>query len=478
MRRGVGVYKQTKRSYSERPPYFPPVIFEEYPFEDLRTDRGNEAYASFRQLLRLLGLDSGNFGKRRWDPFGLFISPGQTVLLKPNFVKHFSERHGVKGLITHGSIIRAVADYVYIALKGKGRIIIADGPMDDADFEKIAELTGLYEIKRFYAGMTGFNIEIYDLRQEMVIKKKGRIIQRTKLQGDPAGYTAIDLAEMSEFKRSALDYRSFKGAESDADIMYLHHNETKDEYLISNTFLRSDVVINIAKMKTHRRAGVTLSLKNLIGITGDRNWLPHFCNNGSGNHNEDYDSDVKNLDNKIFRIIKRPLAVLAKPLRDRLRQYVGVTRSTIENGNWYGNDIMWRTIIDLAHINDYADKRGVIKKERQRKSFAIIDGIVAGEGDGPLNPRPKACGLLIGGFNYLCVDAVTSRLMGFEPMKIPKFKRVSNEIWRRICGIDLRDIMCLSNVEYWNKALGDLKDGHLIFKPHYGWKRHIEVDGV
>src|SRR3989338_2128291 len=232
--------------------------------------------ASLRQVLILLGMDAENFGKKSWDPFGTFITPGQTVLLKPNFVKHFSERGGVKGLITHGSLIRVVIDYAYIALKGKGRIIIADGPMDDADFNKIVSLAGLYEIREFYKDKVNFDLEICDLRQEAVVKEGDEISQRFKLKGDPAGYKAVDLGKDSEFKKGNLDFKSFMGVECNPDIMLQHHNEAKNEYLIAGSFLNADVIINMPKMKTHKRAGVTLALKNMVGVTGDRNWLPHF----------------------------------------------------------------------------------------------------------------------------------------------------------------------------------------------------------
>ena len=45
---------------------------------------------------------------------------------------------------------------------------------------------------------------------------------------------------------------------------------------MSKTILGADLVINCLKMKTHKKAGVTLSMKNLIGINGDKNWLPHY----------------------------------------------------------------------------------------------------------------------------------------------------------------------------------------------------------
>ncbi|MDP2922083.1 MAG: DUF362 domain-containing protein [Candidatus Omnitrophota bacterium] len=458
----VGIYKQSKRYYSERPPYFPGAIFPEYPFADNRVDKDNEAYGSLRQMFLLLGLDKDNFGKRSWNPFGSFVFPGDTVLLKPNFMRHFNEKgHGVIGMITHGSIIRAAADYAYIALKGKGRIIIADGPMDDADFEKIARISGLYEIQGFYREKAGFNIEIYDLRQEKVVKRGEKITRRETLKGDPDGYRVVGLGSISAFKKDKLDHNTFRGAECKQEVMSLHHNEARDEYLISGTFLNADAVINIPKLKTHKRAGVTLSLKNLVGVTGDRNWLPHSSEPCGRSH-----AGKKCFKTAVVKALKDLIGMI-RPLRDSLRQFRGVTEATKQAGNWYGNDIMWRTIIDLSHIARYADKKGEIKNTAQRRSFVIVDGIAAGEKDGPTNPSPKPCGVLIAGFNELCVDIACARVMGFDPLKIPKFKNIDSCI---------KDIKCVSNIKEWDKNVADFKGRCLGFKPHYGWKGHIEAE--
>ncbi|MGH7873846.1 MAG: DUF362 domain-containing protein [Candidatus Binatia bacterium] len=50
--------------------------------------------------------------------------------------------------------------------------------------------------------------------------------------------------------------------------------------------------------------------------------------------------------------------------------------------------------------------------------FAIIDGIVGMEGNGPLQGEPKASGVLIFGGDLVAVDATAARLMMLEPSKI------------------------------------------------------------
>jgi uncharacterized protein (DUF362 family) len=472
----VGIYRQKKTNYSKKTPYNPPFIFEEYPFKkDTITDKGNEIYASLRELFKLMGMDLGNFGSAKWNPFGSFILPGEKVLIKPNFMRHFSGRPGgIKALITHGSLIRAVADYVYIALKGRGRIIIADGPMDDGDFEKIIKLSGLDKITEYYRRNANFELEIYDLRQEKVLRRDDEVVEKIRLKGDPAGYTKVDLDSSSEFKRGGIDCRSLSGPDLKPEILHLHHNKDKNEYLISNTLLEADVILNLPKMKTHKRAGVTLALKNMIGITGDRNWLPHRHTPCRSASSDTIKGAFFRLKKMAIGLLKTCLGALIIPVIDNLRQFIGVTGSCIRRGDWYGNDVIWRTILDVAYIVSYADKKGGLQDKKQRKIFVVVDGIIAGEGDGPVNPRPKPCGVLVAGFNDIAVDVVATRLMGFDPLKIPKFKKISKENLGKLCGFDFKKINCVSNIRDWDRPLEDIKGRCLAFKPHYGWKNNIE----
>lgn len=50
--------------------------------------------------------------------------------------------------------------------------------------------------------------------------------------------------------------------------------------------------------------------------------------------------------------------------------------------------------------------------------FAIVDGIVGMEGNGPIQGTPKACGALIFGDDPVAVDATCCRLMGLLPERI------------------------------------------------------------
>lgn len=53
------------------------------------------------------------------------------------------------------------------------------------------------------------------------------------------------------------------------------------------------------------------------------------------------------------------------------------------------------------------------------KQFAIVDGIVGMEGNGPIQGSPKNAGVLVAGSDVVAVDATCCRVMGIEPRKIP-----------------------------------------------------------
>ena len=53
-----------------------------------------------------------------------------------------------------------------------------------------------------------------------------------------------------------------------------------------------------------------------------------------------------------------------------------------------------------------------------RNDLIIVDGIVAMEGNGPLIGTPKQMGVILAGKNTLAVDAVCSRLMGYDPYQV------------------------------------------------------------
>src|SRR5262249_7084612 len=153
-----------------------------------------------RSCFRGAGLDLERYGTSDWNPLEQMIRPGETVLLKPNLVKecHPRDPAGWEYVLTHGSLVRAVADYVWKALDGKGKVIVDDAPQTDSSFAQIVKVLGLDSIRDFYRSQ-GLDLELLDLRQEEWTSRDGVIVRRRRLSGDPYGSVAFDLGERSEF---------------------------------------------------------------------------------------------------------------------------------------------------------------------------------------------------------------------------------------------------------------------------------------
>ncbi|HET7212232.1 MAG TPA: DUF362 domain-containing protein [Terriglobia bacterium] len=60
-----------------------------------------------------------------------------------------------------------------------------------------------------------------------------------------------------------------------------------------------------------------------------------------------------------------------------------------------------------------------------RPDFAIVDGIVGMEGNGPIQGTPKMAGVLVAGDDPVAVDATCARIMGLVPERIDYLKRAS-----------------------------------------------------
>jgi hypothetical protein len=141
---------------------------------------------------------------------------------------------------------------------------------------------------------------------------------------------------------------------------------------------------------------------------------------------------------------------------------------------WYGNDTLWRTLLDINRTVFYSDKEGNIRDTVQRRYFCLMDGIVGGERDGPISCDPITPGVLMAGHNPVAFDVVGSTLMGFDIDKIPLVKRAMEQpsalplfhgARASIRIIDGDERLCLC--EFARRR-------NLKFAPHPNWVGHVE----
>src|SRR5215469_349412 len=477
-------------AYPSVPPFHPrsevgDCIFPERGRED------NPAYLGVRECFRLAGLDPSNYGTPHWNPLADLIRAREVVLLKPNLVKeaHPRDPDGWRYVLTHGSIVRAVADYVWKALEGKGKIIVADAPQTDSSFTAITRLLGLDEIQRYYKNK-GLAFELIDLRKEQWTNRDGVIVQRQQLAGDPYGDVAFDLADSSEFANHRGAGRYY-GADYDSAEVNRHHSGGRHEYLLSDAAIRCDVFFNLPKLKTHKKAGVTLALKNLVGINSDKNWLPHHTEGDPARGGDEHPQPgaKHRLERRLVSMTHRaavafPVAgsyVMRKLRKPGLRVF-GDTEQVIRSGNWYGNDTVWRMCLDLNKLLAYGNPDGTLRDDRasdRKRHYVLVDGIIAGEGRGPIDPDPVCAGLLAFGTHAPSVDAACAFLMGFDPERIPIIANAFRCKNYSLASGGWRDVEITSTRRDWNGRIDAIADAETLhFKPHFGWTGHIERPAI
>ena len=486
----VVAWRGKATGYPRLAPFSPSEVYPEYIYGETSAE-ANPVYEAIRGCFHTARLDAANFGLTEWNPLAELIHPGESVLLKPNMVhqRHPRDPEGWRYVITHGSVIRAVADYVWKAVGTKGKIILADAPQTDASFSEMTRLLGLDAIRDFYLER-GLSFELIDLRQEEWITRGDVVVERRKLPPNPYGSVAFNLGKASEF----VDHPGaghYYGADYDASVVNHHHSGGRHEYLIAGCAIKCDVVFSLPKWKTHKKAGVTASLKNLVGVNADKNWLPHHTEGApvSGGDEAPNPGLKHRTERKVagaIRGLSHRVPVVG-PLVHQLARSVGKpifgdTESTIRSGNWFGNDTIWRMCLDLNKIVFYGNADGSLcdpQQKTRKRHFVLVDGIIAGQGRGPLNPDPVAAGVLLFGVHPPSVDAACAYLMGFDPDKIPILSRAFQCRSFALSAHGWRDIVMLSNEHAWNRPLVDIPSSDTFhFEPHFGWKGHIEQDSA
>jgi uncharacterized protein (DUF362 family) len=205
--------------------------------------------------------------------------------------------------VTHPAVVGALGELLIDM--GAGTLAVMDGLGDELNFQKWG-----------YAGMA-----------------------------KSLGAKLIDLCKPYQY----LDFKSFP-AGSNA-LIY-------DAYDLNATLGEFDAIISVAKMKCHSTTGVTLSLKNLIGLAPIRRYRRHEeDNNRSAFH------DTQAFDKRLPRVV-----------------------------------------IDLNRAVPV--------------DFALIDGVITAEGGaGPWDAGLSQIkpGLLVAGADPVAADAAATALMGFDP---------------------------------------------------------------
>ena len=167
------------------------------------------------------------------------------------------------------------------------------------------------------------------------------------------------------------------------------------EYLLNHSYEECDVFVSIAKMKEHATTGITLSMKNLFGITPCTIY-------GDGAGVDEPSAVPQGGRGSVFHAGMRAPSKIARPEKDpKSSRHAGYR--------------IPRAVADLVTVRPI--------------HLAIVDGIatMAG-GEGPWISRSVAVtpGLLMAGLNCVTTDAVGTAVMGYDPMAPKGIKPFEN----------------------------------------------------
>lgn len=481
--------------YLQAPPYNASEAYPEWQGAACSAE-SNPAYRAVRQLLHALGLDQAQYGTAEWNPLGDLIQPNDRVMLKPNFVSHknLGERaYGLTdtdSLITHGSVLRVVMDYVAKALQGRGTILIGDCPIQGTDWAILERVVGLESLRNYYArAFPEIRVIARDYRLGKAVIRHGQIAERIVDESQRAEYIELDIGAHSLLLPLMQNGYSFGVAQYAQHRMRAAHTPEANKYLIHRDFLDADVLINLPKIKTHMKAGITCALKNFVGLVGHKDYLPHFRFGSPSDHGDEYPDggllwDVmwhfnhadwgreRGLAKQAYGLAGRAMNQLLR-LNGFRQDYAG----SLGGGGWAGNDTLWRTVLDINRAFFYFDRdlRTLTPEVApQVKYLAILDGLIGGHKESPLAPTPIHSGFMVAGFNPLATDAVAAAMMGLD---INKLKQITKGFALRdlpLAQFTADDIHITGNLPAHSIAEICAQGLYVPFEPSLGFKGNIE----
>jgi hypothetical protein len=239
-------------------------------------------------------------------------------------------------------------------------------------------------------------------------------------------FTLFDLARDSLLEPVTTPEPKFRVTQYPPAQLARTHGPGRHRYLVAREVLDADLVINLPKLKTHKKGGITCALKNLVGINGNKEYLPHHRIGGAADGGDCYPARDP---------VKRALEIVldrfnSSTTRTSRRIWRGATRmlQAVQNrrgdrigveGSWSGNDTVWRMCLDLNRILLYGRPDGTLAEAPLRRVIQIVDAIVAGQGEGPLRSEPLPLGLLAAGESAAALDWVLAIVLGYDPERVP-----------------------------------------------------------
>jgi hypothetical protein len=216
-------------------------------------------------------------------------------------------------------------------------------------------------------------------------------------------------------------------------------------------------VINLPKLKTHKKAGITNALKNLVGINGNKEYLPHHRIGGADNGGDCYPGS--DLIKRGWEMVADRQNMTDSAAKGKMLATVGLQLERVIRlkgdeigieGAWSGNETVPRMCLDLNRILHYGTPDAKMAETVQRQVLHIVDAVIAGQGDGPLASDALPLKRILAGANASALDWVGAFLLGYDAERIPLTRNSFGDFKWRIADFDTSEIELLGD---WEKGL-------------------------
>ncbi len=391
---------------------------------------------------------------------------GKRVLLKPNWVLQPRSHDDEICLITHEYFLLAFLEV--ILEKKPASVIIGDAPIQGCVFEKLFVRDFINKVHD-YSKKFNIPVKVKDFRRTIFDQGTNKLMTNNNPLDD---YVVFNIGEKSYLEPISENIPNFRVTDYNPNSLFNSHRKGVHKYCITKDLFESDVVISIPKIKTHQKTGITNSLKILVGLNGDKDFLPHHRKGGSKNGGDCYPGSnfIRRLSENVFDMANKDIGSNVYPILKKTAKFIWKmslpTPFQSYAAAWYGNDTTWRMVLDLNMIALYGSVEGKIQGNTQREMYSLCDGIVGGQGDGPLLPKPLNLGIICFTNNAALADAAVVTLFGYDLNKVPL---VSNAI-----QLMLKEDYTIELNKKKINSISELEKFSIMVEPPRGWIGHIE----
>lgn len=347
---------------------------------------------------------------------------GKKILIKPNWVKQSEKPSDDYCLCTNENLILEALAYL-LSMSPRG-IVVADAPIQGCDWSNVLSSRFREEVEAL-SSEYGVPVEVKDFRRTKFNPGKNEL---HKDEQSIENYVIFDLGNRSFLEPITSSEKRFRVTCYNPDRLAVSHSKGVHKYCIAKDVFDSDIILTMPKMKTHQKAGITNAMKILVGVNGDKDFLPHHRIGAKGYGGDCYpgksvlrsasewilDNANRHIGTPLYKPLCHVSSLLWKLSRPNPEQNLGAA--------WYGNDTVWRMVMDINMIAMYGKTDGTVSSELQRQIYNLCDGIMGGQGNGPLHPEPLPLGVLACSDNAYYMDLVTGRLFSLNIDKIPNLK--------------------------------------------------------